>query len=92
MDSVGLDVGGLSAAAVQRFLTERRHTVMSASSLGELRPLLDYLDHLGVYRPRHLSCRRRLTGSSRVCDYLVYGRGLVTGLGHLVHSGMSTDY
>ena len=56
MDSGGLDVGGLSAAAVQSFLTERgHHGYVSGLSLGLLRPLLDFWTISACCRPRHLS-------------------------------------
>ena len=51
MADVGLVVDVLSPSSVERFLTERRHRgYVSSLSLAKLRPLLGYLERLGVVR------------------------------------------
>jgi hypothetical protein len=75
------DVGALSPRAVERFLAERRHRGYVSSLLPtKLRPLLGYLDRLGVLRaaaPVAPTEVERLV--EEFCDYLAYERGLVPG-------------
>ncbi len=81
MQATGLDVDGLSVGVAERFLAERRgQGYASRISPRGLRPLLDYLQALGV-----------LSGGAAVeatevdrlvaefCGYLLGERGLVTG-------------
>src|SRR5271163_3763189 len=48
MQDQGVDVGELSSVIVERFLAERRARYASRISLKGLRPLLGYLDGLGM--------------------------------------------
>ena len=80
MQAEGLEVGGLSPGVVERFLVERRREgyVRSISPRG-LRPLLGYLDGLGVLsvvdvEPTEVD---RLLDEFR--SYLLEERGLVAG-------------
>lgn len=79
MEVEGLDVGALSPSAVKRFRDDRpRHGYVSKLSLTKLRPLLGYLDVLGVLpavAPAPPTEVDRLM--QEFCDYLT--RGLVAG-------------
>ncbi|MGE5764299.1 MAG: hypothetical protein ACM3ZF_10610 [Mycobacterium leprae] len=81
MEGEGLDVGALSPGVVERFLIQRRHRgFVSSLSLTKPRPLLDYLDRLGVLpaaAPVAPTEVDRLI--EQFCDYLAYERGLVPG-------------
>ncbi|MGO9962730.1 MAG: tyrosine-type recombinase/integrase [Acidimicrobiales bacterium] len=81
MEGEGLNVGALSLSVVERFVTERRqHGYVSAVSPGKLRPLLGYLDQVGV-----LPGAPPVTSTEvdqliqEFCDYLGYERGLAAG-------------
>lgn len=82
MKAEGLDLGGLTSQALkQRFVAGRRRLgYVSRLSSGELRPLVDYLDGLGL-----LSAGEDLepTAVDRLveefCRYLFEERGLVEG-------------
>lgn len=81
MEDDGLDVGGLSSTAVGRFLAERpQRGYISKASSSKLRPLLGYLDLLGVLpvaAPVERTEVDRLV--EEFCDYLAHERGLVPG-------------
>lgn len=81
MEGGGLDVGGLSLTAVERFLIERRDQgYVSRLSPKKLRPLLGYLDRLGVLpatAPAMPTEVDRLI--EEFCGYLADERGLVPG-------------
>lgn len=81
MADVGLNVDVLSPSSVERFLTERRHRgYVSSLSLAKLRPLLGYLERLGVVRvtaPVVGNEVDRLIEEFR--EYLANERGLVPG-------------
>jgi site-specific recombinase XerD len=81
MECEGLDVRALSPRAVERFRIERRHRgYVSKLSPTKLRPLLGYLDGLGVLgavAPVAPTEVDRLIGE--FCDYLARERGLVPG-------------
>lgn len=81
MADVGLVVDVLSPSSVERFLTERRHRgYVSSLSLAKLRPLLGYLERLGVVRvaaPVVGNEVDRLIEEFR--EYLANERGLVPG-------------
>jgi len=81
MQAEGLDVAGLVPGAVERFWAERRRRGdVSRITQGRLRPLLGYLDGLGMLlaagdvAPTELD---RLL--EQFCGYLVEERGLVAG-------------
>lgn len=81
MEAGGVEVGELSPAMVERFLAERRqHGYASRISLKGIRPLLGYLDGLGVLpaagdlAPTPVD---RLV--DEFCSYLREERGLVAG-------------
>lgn len=81
MQAEGLEVAGLSERAVERFLIERRRAgYVSRLSPAALRPLLAYLDALGV-RPAIEAVE--VTAADRLVDafgrYLREERGLVAG-------------
>ncbi|MGH2850379.1 MAG: site-specific integrase [Solirubrobacteraceae bacterium] len=80
MEAGGVEVGVLSPAMVERFLAERRQLgYASRISLKGLRPLLGYLDGLGVLAAADVA----LTAVDRLvaefCGYLREERGLVVG-------------
>jgi site-specific recombinase XerD len=81
MDGAQLDVGGLSLATVERYLTERPdHGYVSVLSPSKLRPLLGYLDHLGVRpAPPSITSTEPDRLIQEFCDYLADERGLVAG-------------
>jgi len=81
MDGVGLDVAGLTPAAVERFLAERRRAGYATKvGRGALRPLIGYLDSLGVLpavADPVLTAVDELLDA--FCSYLLVERGLASG-------------
>ncbi len=81
MEDEGLDVGGLSLGALERFLIARRYQgYVSSLSMRALHPLLGHLDRLGVLSATAPGTVRevdRLVEEFR--DYLAQERGLVPG-------------
>jgi len=81
MQAEGVDVAGLAAGTTERFLAERRRQgYASRISPRGLRPLLGYLDGLGVLRAAEdvapTAVDRLL---EEFCGYLLEERGLVAG-------------
>jgi integrase/recombinase XerD len=81
MEGEGLDAGALSLGAVERFVTERCHRgYVSSLSATKLRPLLGYLDRLGVLPATAPVTPTEVDGLiEEFCDYLADERGLVSG-------------
>ncbi|MDQ6805665.1 MAG: site-specific integrase [Actinomycetota bacterium] len=81
MDGVGLDVAGLTPAAVERFLAERRRAGYATKvGPGVLRPLIGYLDSLRVL-PAVAGAVPTAVDEllEAFCRYLLIERGLVSG-------------
>lgn len=80
MQAQGVDVGELSPVIVERFLAERRGQYASGISLKGLRPLLGYLDGLGLLPVAEESARAPIDELlDRFCGFLREERGLVAG-------------
>jgi site-specific recombinase XerD len=80
MQAQGIDVGELSPVIVERFLAERRGQYASGISLKGLRPLLGYLDGLGLLPVAEESARAPIDELlDRFCGFLREERGLVAG-------------
>jgi site-specific recombinase XerC len=80
LEAEGLEVSGLTPQAVDRFLAERRRQGYAARlSSNAVRPLLCYLDALGVLPAEELARTPVERLVDAFCRYLLEERGLVPG-------------